>query len=801
MIGVRQMRRKALMGILSFMAGIMAAHFISIHEFLFLGIFLLFSSLIIFLISFFCSSLRQINLLLAVCMLFYLAGGVRGYQYTYEKEHVLAPFANHYITASALIRSDPKITRNEASQYDILTYTVKLLSVQFDGKEYTSHDLIQLTIFDSDRESAYQFGDILRLDGTLQQIESAASLGEYDSSASLRADGLFYEMNLDWDQTSLVTHDQTKSLENILYHFQTRLKQNADEVLPENEAALAKALILGDRSEVSDEEYDAFRASGLAHVLAVSGLHVSILLSLVIGFFSLIRLKKILRNLFAAVFLLAFMLLAGASPSVVRAVICAVIYLIAQSIGEEPDRLTALAIAAGGMLCVNPYVCFDLSYVLSFLCALGIYLFYSPLKERLKFLHFSYLIETAAMTIASQTLIFPILLSSFGYFQPLTLVSNLMALFFMSPTLLSCMAVLAFGAVPVLETIAGAVCYSFLRYLSFCAHLIARVPVMESTPLPVILLLVYALGLWLFYRLLCRKSMRKNALILLSVFLVLTANALWQFWNKNVIITFVNVGQGDAAVVELPDDTTLVIDGGGKNYDRQTDKGLRVFLPFLEKKGIVTVDYAIVSHFDNDHALGIIHALESVELTVNNLILPYRTSHGHDNEQTLLKLAKEKGISVYYFSAGDELAFPELGLSLRALSPDPAQEYADENSASLILELEYGEVSCLFTGDAEKEILNSLTNQIGGCDLVKVPHHGAAGGAALEFYQAAEPEYAVISSGKNAFGHPSNEVLALLSGIGAEIYRTDLCGDVSVTLTPQRILRVETYLDQSSRER
>lgn len=740
------------------------------------------------------SQMRGTNLLIGLCVLFYLAGGVRGYQYTHEKESAFSAFSGHYVTASAVLKSDPRIGRNEASLYDILTYTAEITSLEFDGRKYSPHQPIKLTLYDSDRESAYQYGDTIRLDGVINELKTASSLGEYDNSAVWKADGIFYEMSLDWDQSAFVSKDLSKSPENYLYTFRSRLKQNADSVLSGEEAALVKALILGDRSTLSDDEYSAFKASGLAHVLAVSGLHVSILLSIVIGFLSLLRFRKLLRNLIAAVFLLLFMLVAGASPSVVRAVVCAVIYLAAESLGEEPDRLNALSVAAGGMLFINPYVCFDLSFLLTFLCALGIYFFYSPLKERLRILKLAYLVDTLAMTIASQTLIFPVLLSTFGYFQPLTLVSNLMVLFIMPAVLLSCIAVLAFGGVPFLGAAAGAVCFSFLRYLSSCAHLIAKVPVVESGPLPAVLLTAYALGLWIFYRLLRKKSMRGNALLLLSIFFLLTADTVWQSCSKDVIITFVNVGQGDAAVIELPDGQTAVIDGGGRNYDKQSDKGLRIFLPFLEKKGIDTIDYAFVSHFDNDHALGILHALESEDLTVLNLILPYRAVHGHQNEQAMLRLAKEKGINVLYFSAGDELLFSNPDLAIRALSPDENTQYPDENSASLILELRYGKVSCLFTGDAEKETLNPLADELKGYDLVKVPHHGAAGGAALEFYQAASPEYAVISSGKNTFGHPSNEALSLLAGIGAEIYRTDLGGDIKVILTPSGIKRIEPYL-------
>lgn len=788
------MRRKALVWNLSLILGIVSSHFISIPEFLAAGAFLLAVLAVYLLFSFVRSHMRKTNLLIGLCILFFVVGGVWGYRFTFQKEAAFSPFTGHYVTATAVLKSDPQISRNEASLYDILTYTAEITLLEFDGREYSPHEPLKLTFYDSDRENAYQYGDIIRFDGVIQKIKTASSFGEFDNSAFLKANGIFYEMSLDWEQSTFLSKDQSRSLDNYLYTFRARLSQNADAVLSGDEAALTKALILGERSSLSEEEYDAFRLSGLAHVLAVSGLHVSILLSLVIGFLSLLRAKKLLRNFIAAVFLLLFVLVSGASPSVVRAVVCAVIYLVAESIGEEPDRLIALSIAAGGMLLINPYVCFDLSFLLTFLCALGIYLFYSPLKKCLRFLKFSYLIDTLAMTVASQTLIFPILLSTFGYFQPLTLISNLMVLFFMPVILLSCMAVLAVGAVPLLGTAAGAVCFSFLNYLSSCAHLIARVPVIESEPLPAVLLIGYALGLWIFYRLLRRRSMRGNALILLSIFFILTLDTVWQSCSKDVIITFVNVGQGDAAVIELPNGQTAVIDGGGRNYDKQADKGLRVFLPFLEKKGIAVIDYAFVSHFDNDHALGIVHALESEDLTVLNLILPYRVRHDHVNEQKLLGLAKEKGINVLYFSAGDELSFTDSSLIFRTLSPDKNAEYPDENSASLILELQYGEVSCLFTGDAEKEILNSLAGQIEDCELVKVPHHGAAGGAALEFYQAAAPEYAIIQTGKNTFGHPSNETLSLLNGIGAEVYRTDLCGDIKVILTPRRMKRIEPYL-------
>ena len=157
------MRRKALVWNLSLILGIVSSHFISIPEFLAAGAFLLAVLAVYLLFSFVRSHMRKTNLLIGLCILFFVVGGVWGYRFTFQKEAAFSPFTGHYVTATAVLKSDPQISRNEASLYDILTYTAEITLLEFDGREYSPHEPLKLTFYDSDRENAYQYLSLIHI--------------------------------------------------------------------------------------------------------------------------------------------------------------------------------------------------------------------------------------------------------------------------------------------------------------------------------------------------------------------------------------------------------------------------------------------------------------------------------------------------------------------------------------------------------------------------------------------------------------------------------------------------------------
>lgn len=240
-------------------------------------------------------------------------------------------------------------------------------------------------------------------------------------------------------------------------------------------------------------------------------------------------------------------------------------------------------------------------------------------------------------------------------------------------------------------------------------------------------------------------------------------------------VTFVNVGQGDGAVLHMPLGETVIIDGGGTSGFSDYNMGENVFLPYLMRHGYGNIDLAVVTHYHSDHCLGVLSAVES--LRVKRLLLP---SYEDSTLRPLLeRAAEENGTEIIYAEYGDELSFSS-GLSLSVLSPDEQlQASEDENDRSVIVSAEYCGHKILFMGDATAEAEKIISGSFGKTDILKVGHHGSRGASSEELLAETLPEYAVISVGENnSYNLPSYETLLRLENAGAEIVRTDKAGDV-----------------------
>lgn len=255
---------------------------------------------------------------------------------------------------------------------------------------------------------------------------------------------------------------------------------------------------------------------------------------------------------------------------------------------------------------------------------------------------------------------------------------------------------------------------------------------------------------------------------------------------------FIDVGQGDACLVELPGGGTILIDGGGR---AATD----TLLQYLQAQSIDRIDHLIATHPHEDHIGGLIGVV--AELEIGKVYMP-RVVHTTKTFEELLETIKEKGLKITAARTGVEI---EAGDGVEAVFVAPCREdYEDLNDHSAVLKLRFGQASFLFTGDAERQsemdMLNSGTDLM--AQILKVGHHGSSTSTSHEFLEAVNPEVAVISAGKdNSYGHPHEEVVDRLASFGVEILRTDLMGDIVVTADAQGMLSILTaadYLEGSS---
>ena len=263
------------------------------------------------------------------------------------------------------------------------------------------------------------------------------------------------------------------------------------------------------------------------------------------------------------------------------------------------------------------------------------------------------------------------------------------------------------------------------------------------------------------------------------IILLISVIVIFQF-NKKIEICFLDVGQGDSCFITTPNHKTILIDGGGSTSST-FDVGKDTLIPYILDKGHTKVDYIFISHFDQDHSLGCAKIIEN--LTVSNLILNKQLEE-NDIYKHIVSIAKQKKVNLIYVKAGDVITLN--GVKIKILHPQ--EKLIAENSInnnSIVFKLEYKSFSILFTGDieniAEEVILSKNINL--KADILKVAHHGSKTSSSQRFIEAVSPKIALIGVGKNnMFGHPNREVIERLQSYGTKIYRTDECGEISITV-------------------
>lgn len=236
--------------------------------------------------------------------------------------------------------------------------------------------------------------------------------------------------------------------------------------------------------------------------------------------------------------------------------------------------------------------------------------------------------------------------------------------------------------------------------------------------------------------------------------------------NSAFAVHFINVGQGDAALV-LCDDMSMLIDGG-------KSKASDIIYTYLKNQGITCLDYLICSHPDDDHIGGLSAPLSTIK--VKNVYAP-DVEADTKAYRSFIQKTEEQGLIIQHPSCGDILKFGSSTINF--LGPATVSEN-DKNNSSIVMKIKYGETTFLFTGDAEREEEQTLLNKgLLKSDVLKVGHHGSDTSTSYQFLREVMPEYAVISVGKdNPYGHPTQAVLSRLRDAGAKVYRTDLQGDV-----------------------
>ncbi|MDE2484481.1 MAG: DNA internalization-related competence protein ComEC/Rec2 [candidate division NC10 bacterium] len=574
------------------------------------------------------------------------------------------------------------------------------------------------------------------------------------------------------------------------YTLRDRMIRAVHSVLPPAQAALLAAMTLGERSGIPRQINEAFLGSGTYHILAISGLNVSILAGALFFLLKAVRIPLRPSALLSMGLITFYAALAGGSASVVRAAVMADVYLLGLVLDRDADPLNTLALSALVLLLWQPLLLFDVGFQLTFVATWAILVAVDRVSVAWLAAPWRWIATPLLLSVAAFLGTAPILASTFYRISPVGILANLpivplSGLLTGAGMLFAVLATVIPGSLGWFATLIGWQIDLLVNLAGWFARLPFASVQLFSPSAPMVI--CYYLALGAAVAAMGRRWLRWTAYAAaLACVILVGVRLLPIFQNGQLRMTVLDVGQGDGIVLELPGKRTILIDGGGL-FDDRFDIGEQVVVPFLLSRWIGHVDLMVLTHPHADHLNGLQAVLRHFPVgevwdSGQRAAMPIYLWF----EETLRwrRIPHKILHDGYRTSEFAPVQIAVLHPSNPMRHDSPRGHFSDVNSNSLVLTVKYGQVTLLLSGDIEQEAEQLLLKR--GADLaaevLKVPHHGGRTSSSELFLTHVHPRVAVVSAGyRNRFRHPHQETLDRYRANGIHLYRTDLDGAVTVT--------------------
>ena len=632
-------------------------------------------------------------------------------------------------------------------------------------------------------------GEWIEVYGKISPVEAPRNEGVFDFRLYYRTISVHGSM---YGTSFRVIGGEPKPFARGLQELRLRMGDILDQLLPPQDAGIYRALLTGDKSAMDEDIRSLYQENGIAHILAVSGLHLSIL---GLGVYELLRhfgRSKAASGSVAALLIISYGILTGCSGSALRAVLMLLLRFLAAAVGRSYDMLTAMAAAALFLLWKEPFMLFGAGFQLSFLAVLAIGLCHvlpAPKHPLLEGLWLSFYL---------QLLTLPVILFHYFRFPLYGIFLNLIVLPLMGCVIYSgVFAVGLFGLSEKLATIAVGGGHWILRlYTLLCTHcaalpyssLLLGRPSMHS-----ILLYYTALGV-VTWALAERHAAERSGLAAcrlplpcIVLPLILSMLCLPAKQPQGLEITALDVGQGDGFILRNQG-LVMSVDGGSTSDQRL---GENVLVPYLESQGIGHIDLALITHCDADHYSGIQYLLEEEpKMSIGELLLP-RVAMQDARYDALRDAADARDVRIRYFGQGDCIDLGEV--EIRGYYPAGTERLEAANDHSIGMLLRASDFQMLFTGDmdedCERQMLAALWEADAGypkIDVLKAGHHGSHTSTSEALLAALRPDYAILSYGVgNDYGHPHAETRERLRRYDVKMLETGVMGELRITVSSE----------------
>lgn len=686
----------------------------------------------------------------------------------YNKKSVLTQYIDEEIEITAKIKS---LNKTDSTNYN--SFNAEVLKIN--GKDL---NINENTIIYLDKKQNLNTNTIINIKGTVSEISSSKNFLLFNYKNYLRSKKVY--STIFSTNRAIIIKQNYSFFNKITNSFKMYTLNLFSSKLNNKNAEIILSIILGDVDYLDDEFYDNIKNIGLAHIFAVSGLHIGLLYASLLKFFKLIGFKRRISWIITWTLLWLYGFLIGLPLSIMRTLVMFTLMFGSEVLYRRYNSLNAISLSALVLTIFNPFWLFDAGFLLSFSAALSLIIFSKYIQKNIK--TENRILKTIYMYLFLQLFTMPVVTYFFNYLPIMGIIYNLLLIPIFTVVLIASFIFIIFNNVLFYTLVIPFKLFDYMLYtlryiinftenISFNGIIVPTFSIYE-----IIFIYIFIFFILYLYNNKCR-TLKNICFITITCFYVITYIVI-PFTDTSLYFNLIDVGQGMFSTIKYKN-YDFIIDCGSTSNKKA---GEYIVVPYLIKRGINDIDGVFISHWDSDHYSGLNDLIGSYSINIRKI---FSSANNNDLKAGITILGKDNYIKL------DNM------FKINILWPVEHLVSNNMNNTSLVILLNYNERNILLPGDIENDVEYKITNDLMKSDILIIPHHGSKTSSSEQFVEAVRPSFSVVSYGKNSYGIPSKEVLLKYEKINSTVLSTFSNGEINFVLKDEN-LYYNTYMGLKS---